>query len=432
MTNPYDRLSVSMGTPGGEVAIGTITRDTSGFVKFEVDESYIHLGSRRPTLSAAWIHVDDEQKTIERLRSNQGKIGGHGQLPPWFSGLLPEGALRSLIEAGMPTGMTSDFDVLEWLGGDLPGAVVIKREGGSSHVLSKLPSVPAADESIKGVRFSLAGVQMKLSMLKREESLTLPGEGEHGAVIAKLPSAKIPWLPEVEYTSMKLAEAVGVTIPELELLQTTAIAGLPDDLLKSGEYVLSVKRYDRNQEGRVHVEDFAQIIGAVGDRKYTMANEETVMKMATIFSQHRARGFKEAVTRITVNILLGNTDAHLKNWSLIYKDGITPELSPAYDIVAFAVYDNSHQMALRFRGTKDASIIGMKRFARAGGLCGFGELETHKHVLRTIEKAADTWPGLISDLPMPVPFQQSLLRRLQRLALWQEAGFDLSGSIPKP
>lgn len=432
MTNSYDRLSVSMGTPGGEVAIGTITRDTSGFVKFEVDESYIHLGPHRPTLSAAWIHVGDEQKTIERLRSNQGKVGGHGQLPPWFSGLLPEGALRSLIEAGMPTGMTGDFDVLEWLGGDLPGAVVIKREGGRSHVLSKLPSVQPVAESIKDVRFSLAGVQMKLSMLKREESLTLPAEGEYGAIIAKLPSAKIPWLPEVEYTSMKLAEAAGVAIPELELLRTTAITGLPDDLLESGEYVLAVKRYDRKQEGRVHAEDFAQIIGAVGDRKYTMANEETVMKMATMFSQHRARGFKEAVARITVNILLGNTDAHLKNWSLIYRDGITPELSPAYDIVAFAVYDNSNQMALRFRGTKDASIIGMKRFVKAGALCGFGELETHKHVLRTIEKAADTWPGLLNDLPMPVQFQQSLVRRLQRLALWQEAGFELPGPTPRP
>src|SRR3546814_10079656 len=73
----HDRLSVSMGSAGGEVSIGTMTRDASGFIKFEFDESYIQIGSRRPTLSAAWIHVDDEQKTIERLRSTDGKIGGN-------------------------------------------------------------------------------------------------------------------------------------------------------------------------------------------------------------------------------------------------------------------------------------------------------------------------------------------------------------------
>src|SRR3546814_3410972 len=83
-------------------------------------------------------------------------------LPPWFSGLLPEGARRSLIEAGMPTGKTNDFDVLEWLGGDLPGAVIIRREGERSNVLSRLPSTPPAVDPINGVRYSLAGVQMKL------------------------------------------------------------------------------------------------------------------------------------------------------------------------------------------------------------------------------------------------------------------------------
>ncbi len=326
--------------------------------------------------------------------------------------------------------MTSDFDVLEWLGGDLPGAVVLRRDGEKSHVLSRLSSEPPSTASVKGVRFSLAGVQMKLSMLKRKKSLSLPADGELGAVIAKLPSTRIPWLPEVEYTSMKLAAAAGVAIPELELVRTTAVTGIPDDLLKSGEFVLAVRRYDRSQASRIHSEDFAQIIGAVGDRKYTMANEETVMKMATMFSQHRAKGFREAVARITVNILLGNTDAHLKNWSLIYGDGMTPELSPAYDIVAFAAYDNSNQMALRFRGTKDAKIIGMRRFVKAGALCDFGELETRKHVLRTIEKAADTWPGLLKDLPMPVPFQHSLVERLHSLALWQEAGLILQRPRP--
>ena len=279
----------------------------------------------------------------------------------------------------------------------------------------------------------LANHQPLLGRLEPSElRLTLPGEGEHGAVIAKLPSAKIPWLPEVEYTSMKLAEAAGVSIPELELVRTDAVEGLPASLLESGDYVLSVKRYDRTENGRIHAEDFAQIIGAVGDRKYTMANEETVMKMATMFSRHRASGFKEAVTRIAVNILLGNTDAHLKNWSLIYRDGVNPELSPAYDIVAFAVYDHSEQMALRFRGTKDASIIGLKRFAKAGALCGFGELETRKHVLRTVEKAADTWPALLHDLPMPEPYQQLLVKRVQGLALWNEAGLEWHEASPTP
>lgn len=58
---------------------------------------------------------------------------------------------------------------------------------------------------------------MKLSLLKQDESLTFPATGTNGNIIAKLPSAKLPFLPEVEFTSMTLAEAVGVDVPRFEL-----------------------------------------------------------------------------------------------------------------------------------------------------------------------------------------------------------------------
>jgi serine/threonine-protein kinase HipA len=418
---PVRGLGVHLETPGGErIRVGGLVRHADDTVRFDVDESYIALGPSRPVLSSAWVAPGDEEKTVARLLDRRDKRALFGMLPPWFKNLLPEGALRALVESQMPTGHAADFDVLEWLGRDLPGAVIVLSESGSSGGVPDEEDAQLPD-GVR-VRFSLAGIQLKLSMLKRDESLTLPARGTAGEIIAKLPSEKLPHLPEVEYSSMVLAAAAGVAVPSFELIPVSAVRGVPKKLLSAGPNVLAVRRFDRADDRRVHVEDFAQILGAVDDQKYARANDETILKMAGMFSERGVPAVMEAASRMAVNILLGNTDAHLKNWSFIYPDGRHALLSPAYDIVAVYVYDSSDMMALKFQGTRSADLMGLAKFQRAAGYAGAAPNAVTKHVRATVERAADTWPALLRDLPMPDEFKQQLRERWSRLALSKDIG----------
>lgn len=419
MAKKIELLGVYLEAGGSSTRVGSLIRDTGSMIHFDIDQSYIDLGQDRPILSSALLSIGDEAKTVQRLRSGPMLSGGR-DLPPWFLNLLPEGALRELVNRGLPTGETSNFDVLNWLGEDLPGAVVVRAEKALDPDRQRVRET-REDQTL--IRFSLAGVQLKMSMLKQGDRLTFPATGRNGDIIAKLPSEKFPYLPEVEYTSMKLAEAVGVTVPFSELLPTESVHGIKEEFLQAGPRVLAVKRFDRTDDGmRVHMEDFSQVMGVSGDQKYSAANEETVLNIATRLGGGGTKPFLQAAKRVAVNLLLGNNDAHLKNWSLWYPVPTRGELSPAYDIVAAYVYDHSTEMALKFRNGRNSEIIGLSRFERAADLCGIPAERARKEIIATVEQAADEWPTLIRDFPMPEGYRDKLLERTAKLALTNEVG----------
>jgi len=118
-----------MGAQGKHVRVGTLSRDATGSTAFVVDEAYLRTPSEmRPILSLTWINPADDADTQIRLGVRNDKIALHGFVPPWFSNLLPEGALRAMVEAEMGQGDHDQFDVLSRLGADLPGAVLIVPE----------------------------------------------------------------------------------------------------------------------------------------------------------------------------------------------------------------------------------------------------------------------------------------------------------------
>jgi serine/threonine-protein kinase HipA len=421
----FEMLGVYIEAAGEKVRVGSLLRDTGGLVRFDIDESYIEMGEYRPILSSSLLRIGDEEYTRNLLRNAQMLKGGR-DVHPWFTNLLPEGALKELVLRGMPTGSTTDFDVLKWVGHDLPGAVSVIAEDGSRT------APPITDETTEkhGIRFSLAGVQLKFSMQKAQgERLTLPATGVNGDIIAKLPSVKYRNLPEVEFSSMTLAAAVGVTVPEFNLVPTSSVLGLSDEVLEGGDQVLAVTRFDRRPDGtRVHMEDFLQVLGDPTDRKYTAANDETVLKIATRLGGGGTVPFLQAARRIAANILMGNTDAHLKNWSLWYPKPHEGQLSPAYDVVASYVYDRRHDMALRFRGTHNSRIMDLARFQRAAEFCEVPVARVRKEIKLVVEKAADEWKSMLQDLPMPEDFAEALVERTKSLALVDELGVDFDQS----
>jgi serine/threonine-protein kinase HipA len=428
MAEPRNNRAMVLGvwlepSPRRSTRVGTLVRDATNAVRFNVDEAYIALGNNRPILSSAWNQPGDEDKTLARLRNPYDKMASGGLLPFWFANLLPEGALRDVVEQQLGTGRHDDFDVIARLGRDLPGAVVVRDETDSSRDADARELLEVAlntAERTPPIRFSLAGVQLKLSMRAAKDKLTIPAKDQVGDIIAKLPNARYPFMLELEFTAMKLAAAAGVETAGVRLVPNSAVIDLPMAWQRYGEHVLAVDRFDRfaGAEGveRRHTEDFAQIIGAVAERKYTMSNEETNMKLVSRFAQDGSGGVLEAVRRIVTNVLLGNMDAHLKNWSMMY-EGREARLSRAYDIFPSYVYDQDPHMALAFGGTKQAARITLRKFERAADYVDMDPRALVNEAKETVERAADRWPALIREMPAPVQYVKVLRERWETLAL---------------
>ncbi|MDQ0323618.1 serine/threonine protein kinase HipA of HipAB toxin-antitoxin module [Pararhizobium capsulatum DSM 1112] len=164
-------------------------------------------------------------------------------------------------------------------------------------------------------RFSLAGVQIKLSVMKntgKGGGMTLPRGNEQGQYIAKFPSTAFPNVSENEYANLALAAAVGIEVPEKELVEKSDFEGIPDefDTLYDGK-VLLIKRFDRGASGqRVHIEDFAQVFGINPSRKYEGAAYHDIA--SALGAAVSSKAALEFVRRLALSAITGNGDMHLK------------------------------------------------------------------------------------------------------------------------
>lgn len=408
----------------GPVRVGTLTRDTDGGVAFTVAETYLR-DPDRAILSLSWHDIGSEEGTRHRLSARGDKIGLHGSLPPWFSGLLPEGALRELVLTEMGHGDHDEFDILTRLGADLPGSILITPEtqppasAGPLHLESVHGFRATRPEGL--VKFSLAGIQLKFTANPNGNRLTLPGSGDTGRCIIKVASDRYARLPEAEYGAMQLAKLIGVDIAPCRLVPRETAEGIPKEMLAHGSQLLVVDRFDRGpQNERVHIEDAGQIIGAIGDRKYTMATTETVINMISRFSTDRRADILEAVRRVVADVLLGNGDNHLKNWSFRFPEPGIIRLSPAYDIVPTILFISQDDLALQFVGTRAFETVTLRRFERLARFLQIDPRGIGKEVKATIARALEIWPDAAPALLGP-QWGQDILARMETLQLVQEA-----------
>lgn len=327
----------------GDRKVGTLVRTPSDYHAFSLDPDYRAKGGI-PVLSLS------VRSAIGGLRGDPKPV--HRALPEFFANLLPEDKLREAMErhhAGQVR-PGNDFDLLAALGADLPGAVRCLPSGGEG---TARPQLAAGGRK---ARFSLAGVQMKLSVMKntgKGGGLTLPLADGQGQYIAKFPSTVFPGVSENEFANLALAAAIGMDVPERELVDKADFEGIPEDFqtLADGK-VLLIRRFDRNGNGgRIHIEDFAQVFGVYPSRKYDgAAYHDIAAALNTAVSVTAALEF---VRRLAIAAITGNGDMHLKNWSLIYRgDGTAPSLSPIYDVLSTVPYIPGDAMALSLGGER--------------------------------------------------------------------------------
>ena len=374
----------------GGTSVGTLVHLGSDDIVFTFEKSYAAAEpTSRPVLSLSFKTAGGG--LAERARPT------HLRLPPFFSNLLPEAHLREYLAARGGVHPDREFFLLWLLGADLPGAVEVRATEGA--LLPPTEDTPDRNRDRKApLRFSLAGVQLKFSALREPSGgLTIPVGGVGGDWIVKLPSPRFERVPENEFAMMTLARAVGIDVPDVQLIATDDIEGLPSRLPEAFDRSLAVRRYDRSRAGiRVHAEDFAQVFGVYPEQKYQRASYGSIARV--VWLETGSDGVAELTRRLAFNALIGNADAHLKNWSLIYPDGHSPALAPAYDLVSTVVYLPEDNLALSLGETKDFHRLDLDRFRR------FAE-KAELPVRLVVETARETAARVRELLPRHEPLQ---------------------------
>ena len=327
--------------------IGTLTRVAGDRTLFAFNQAYV-ADAQRPVLGLGF--KDQLGGLITDFAPTQTK------LLPFFSNLLPEAHLRTYLAARAGVNPVREFYLLWALGQDLPGAVTIMPVDGETWPDDERHAARdddrRRDAPRDALRFSLAGVQLKFSAIHESRAgLTIPAAGVGGSWIIKLPSREFAGVPENEFSMMTLARLVGMNVPALELVELQSIDNLPQGLDAVKGKALVVERFDRRPDGgKVHFEDFAQIFGVYPEHKYKKASMRSIARV--VAAEGNQSDIAEFVRRLTFNILIGNADMHLKNWSMIYPDRRTAALAPAYDFVSTIAYLRDDNFALSIGRSK--------------------------------------------------------------------------------
>ncbi|TGE24452.1 type II toxin-antitoxin system HipA family toxin [Hymenobacter aquaticus] len=365
------------------VLAGKIGRPPGQQVVFTLLDEYRHLWPR-PVLGQQF-----EDKPKARY------VGKSQKLPAFFANLIPEkGPLRQLIEHSLGLTSRDDLALLVALGEGLPGAVEVRPGTEGAHLLDATQPLvadaaaePLTDE-VAAFRFSLGGVQMKFSVLLDADKLRLPMRNELGNWIVKFGSATYPDLPANEYAIMQWADKAGFEVPECRLLPGASLPELLRTQVGMHEEVFLIRRYDRIGFQRIHQEDFAQVAGLQPDKKYDHWSYETCAAIVRQVSGNAQ--YEEFIRRLVFMVASGNTDAHLKNWSFLYPDGVNAVLTPLYDQVAVVAW-LSPEWALHFAGSKQPDKTDEAAFRRLAQASGGDPERVMQLVNETLSEIAKAW-----------------------------------------
>lgn len=258
---------------------------------------------------------------------------------------------------------------------------------------------------------------MKFSMKERDGRYSLAQDnGELGDWIIKTPSTQHVDVPLNEFTAMTLAAMAGVDIPEIKLVQRDGLDNLPPIKLPDENLAFAIKRFDRNNNTRIHMEDFAQVLVKHPREKYHSANYEQIGRILYQYSGDCLADAQQFARRLLVNILLANGDAHLKNWSLLYQDKMTPRLSPAYDIVTTRVYlRDEREYALNLGKNKEWYRVDLSHFEAWAKKADIPWRAIKPHLTDVMDRARAQWPQALKDLPMNDEHKRHLRQHWQSL-----------------
>lgn len=328
----------------------------------------------------------------------------------FFAGLLPEGHARLMLARQLQVSRQNDFALLDRIGGDCAGALTLLPSGqlpetsrrhvrwldekGLSAVLAQLPMRPmlAGEE---GLRLSLAGAQDKLPVVFDGQRIGLPLGSQPSTHIIKPAIEAVEDSVANEHFCMSLARAMGWLVADTQIQEA------------SGQKFLLVTRYDRagpdwQQLTRLQQEDFCQALGIVPEMKYQNEGGPGFAACFDILRQ-AARPSAPSVLRLmdyaVFNALIGNHDAHAKNFSLL----LSPRgwvLAPLYDALSTAIYPVlSSKMAMKIGSRYKFTELELRHWQAFIAGAGFSWALARKRIL----EIARTLPGRARELATTAP-----------------------------
>lgn len=389
--------NVFLEVDGSQVRVGEIKGYSSEDAFFSYSKEYITRNDSR-AISVS-LPIQDEPFSPE-----QTKV--------FFDGLLPEGFMRKSIAANMHFDENDYLSILYNLGKECLGAIRIdlngeEHESGYEAITSKQVEELAAEGTTKSTEMvikthlSLTGASGKVGLYydDKENGWYLPRGLAPSTHIVKQSHIRLDGIVTNEQLSMLTAQKCGIDIPESFIINVGK--GIDTEVL------FATKRYDRiiddtsplignlKRPFRIHQEDFAQAMGVASFEKYEKDGRNYAEKMFEIIRNYTRKPLEDQIrlwNRIVFNFALGNTDAHIKNYSLLYDSHMESlSLSPAYDMISTVIYESSTKdMSFNIGGIRDLDNIDEESFKLLAADAGIGEkiAMSHYHtVLDQFEKA---------------------------------------------
>jgi serine/threonine-protein kinase HipA len=381
--------------------VGNLVQDEHGQLTFDYAETWM----KDPAAITLSLSLP-----LNKKHFNRNECRG------FFAGVLPEEGKREIIAKNLGISARNDYAMLERIGGECAGAVTFlpagtelpKREDSYraltnkelAEILKSLPRRPllAGDE---GVRLSLAGAQDKIAVHVSGRKISIPLGGSPSTHILKPAIDRFEGLVFNESLCMKLARAIGMNAAHAETGQVEGI-----------DYLL-VERYDRTTSSdakgaaqtlkREHQEDFCQALGTVPENKYQAEGGPSLKQCFALVrdaSSAPVIDLQGLLDAVILNFLIGNHDAHGKNFSFLYSGGQT-RLAPLYDLLSTSYYPElSPKMAMKIGGEYLSAKISMKHFEQLAEEAGLAMPMVRRRVPELAESILSKLPAVTTDHPV--------------------------------
>lgn len=388
--------------------VGALKLDEHGDMSFAYDPAWLADATAAP-LSAS---LPKQAETFNRRACR-----------PFFAGLLPEEGQRDAVARALGLSKGNDFALLRALGGDVAGALTLWPEGerppavaeGTSPdalgdnalvaLLDELPTRPMLAGK-DGLRLSLAGAQSKIPVVLVSGRVALPVPGQPTTHILKPPIERFPGTTENEAFAMALAAEVGLVVAPAEAR------------VVSDRRFLLVTRYDRvlNPDAnviRLHQEDFCQALGIPPEHKYAAEGGPTFRTGFDLLRRVATRPAVEVLKLLDAaifNLIIGNADAHGKNYSLLYgADGTT--LAPLYDLLSTVAYPElSPKLAMKIAKCATLEEIDDSAWPKFAADAGLAAPFVRRRVKELASAAADSTSAVAERIAMPGLSEADLTR----------------------
>ena len=358
--------------------VGHLVQDDGGGMVFDYVESWLNKPGATPL---------SQSLPLRKKRFKRNECRGY------FAGILPEAAKREIIARNLGISARNDYAMLERIGGECAGAVTFNPPGQAlpernygyrklspeelAAILKELPKRPllAGEE---GIRLSLAGAQDKIAVRVEHGEIYLPLGGAPSTHILKPAVERFEGVVFNEALCMKLAAEAGLPAASVETMNVNGM-----------DYLL-VERYDRiHKPGpgaeavleRLHQEDFCQAQGMDSEHKYQREGGPSLKQcfgLLRAVSSAPVVDLVHLLEAVIYNYLVGNNDAHGKNFSLLYRGAGTASLeiglAPLYDVVSTLYYPElSRDMAMKIGREYSSEKVTSGNFEQLADEAGLGK-----------------------------------------------------------